>query len=222
MKRWLLLGVFLLIVGIITGCSTKTESTSKSTEVTQAKKQNETKNYGVNKIIVPVETQWLKGVQAYQDYNLAVLKEIAKNSNVELQLEEIPTFEDSVKAVKRGDADVVLGASNSNSEELSQTYSYLSTALYFPDGTQVVLPKDYIMLVQGQNEKLLNLLNDGIRNLQKSGKLDSLEEQYLGDREDKEHMTLDEVTSYDHISSLTSEERTDLQNRLAEYKENKE
>lgn len=222
MKRWLLLGVFLLIVGIITGCSTKTESTSKSTEVTQAKKQNETKNYGVNKIIVPVETQWLKGVQAYQDYNLAVLKEIAKNSNVELQLEEIPTFQDSVKAVKRGDADVVLGASNSNSEELSQTYSYLSTALYFPDGTQVVPPKDYIMLVQGQNEKLLNLLNDGIRNLQKSGKLDSLEEQYLGDREDKEHMTLDEVTSYAHISSLTSEERTDLQNRLAEYKENKE
>lgn len=221
MKRWLLLGVFLLIVGIITGCSTKTESTSKSTEVTQAKKQNETKNYGVNKIIVPVETQWLKGVQAYQDYNLAVLKEIAKNSNVELQLEEIPTFQDSVKAVKRGDADVVLGASNSNSEELSQTYSYLSAALYFPDGTQVVPPKDYIMLVQGQNEKLLNLLNDGIRNLQKSGKLDSLEEQYLGDREDKEHMTLDEVTSYDHISSLTSEERTDLQNRLAEYKENK-
>ena len=79
-----------------------------------------------------------------------------------------------------------------------------------------------MMLVKNGNDNLLNLLNDGIRELNKNGKLGDLQDKYLGQRENKEHPTLDEVTSYDHISSLSVEERAAQESRLAKYKENKE
>ncbi|WP_349346841.1 transporter substrate-binding domain-containing protein [Priestia megaterium] len=223
MKRWLIVSCILLLLGSLVGCSTsKTEGSSEESRPQSKAEKERIPDYGVDKIIVPVETKWYKGVQAYQDFNVAVVKEIAKQNEVEIQIKEIPTFEDSVKAVKRGDADVVLGASNSSSEELSETYSYLSSALYFPDGTQIVPSKDYMLLVKQGNDNLLGLLNDGIRELDKTGKLESLQDKYLGEREKKEHPTLEEITSYDYISSLNAAERAEQEDRLAKYKENKE
>ncbi|MEH6930624.1 transporter substrate-binding domain-containing protein [Priestia megaterium] len=223
MKRWLIASWMLLFLCNLVGCNiSKTEGSSKESSLQPTAGKESKPDYGIDKIVVPVETQWYKGVQAYQDFNVAVVNEIAKQNDVKVQVEEIATFEDSVKAVKRGDADVVLGASNSSSGELSETYSYLSSALYFPDGTQIVPSKDYIMLVKKGDDNLLNLLNDGIRELNKNGKLENLQDKYLGERENKEHPTLDEVTSYDHISSLSVEERAEQEARLTEYKENKE
>ncbi|MGE1197490.1 transporter substrate-binding domain-containing protein [Priestia megaterium] len=223
MKRWLIVSCILLLLGSLIGCSTSKPEGSREESRPQSKVEKERiADYGVDKIIVPVETKWYKGVQAYQDFNVAVVKEIAKQNDIEIQIEEIPTFEDSVKAVKRGDADVVLGASNSTSEELIETYSYLSSALYFPDGTQIVSSKDYIILVKKGNENLLDLLNDGIRELNKTEKLEGLQNKYLGEREKKEHPTLEEITSYDYISSLNAKERAEQEDRLAKYKENKE
>ncbi|MEH7330456.1 transporter substrate-binding domain-containing protein [Priestia megaterium] len=223
MKRWLFASCVLLLLFNLVGCNTtENEGSSKESSLQPTAGTENRLDYGIDKIIVPVETQWYKGLLAYQDFNVAVVKEIAKQNDVEVQVEEIPTFEDSVKAVKRGDVDVVLGASNSSSVELSGTYSYLSSALYFPDGTQIVPSKDYMMLVKNGNDNLLNLLNDGIRELNKNGKLGDLQDKYLGQRENKEHPTLGELTSYDHISSLSVEERAAQESRLAKYKENKE
>ncbi|MQR87076.1 transporter substrate-binding domain-containing protein [Bacillus megaterium] len=220
MKGFLITSCIMLLLLIFGGCSIPKTDVSSEEVISQSTHYKENKKeYGIDRIIVPVESQWYQGIQAYQDFNVAVVKEIAKRNKIEVQIEEVLTFEDSVKALKRGDADVVLGASNTSSGELSETYSYLSSALYFPDETQVVPPKDYMMLVKKSNNNLLSFLNDGIRELSKNGKLKDLQEKYLGEREDKEHPTIDEITSYEHISSLSSVERKNLEDRLAEYKE---
>ncbi|PGK51752.1 hypothetical protein CN918_28590 [Priestia megaterium] len=218
MKKWAIaLGMSSTLL-LAAGCSQTEPKATSTTQTATAEKKEEVKNpYHIKKIVVPVEEKWITGILAYQEFNVAVVKEIGDLYGVKVITEDVPTYKDAVSSVKFGETDVLPGAIKAEEGMTIADYTYLSSAIYYPDGTQLAPDTDYTMAVKTGNDKLLKLLNDGIRTLQKNGRLKELREEYVGDREAKEHPTVREVSTYDYRSKLTPEEKADLDKRMEEY-----
>ena len=112
MKKYaIIVTVFLIFISIV-GCSTKTTTnTEKETNKEQPvqKKVEDKKKYNIDKIVMPIQTEFSDDIMVYQDFNIAVIKEMAKSNNIPVEIREFPTFDDALIALKRGDVSVMPG-----------------------------------------------------------------------------------------------------------------
>lgn len=184
MKKNLLLTIFCLVFISMIGCSsekTVEENKTKEEQQVQSKIENKAK-YDIDKIIVPVQTEWTNDLKVYRDFNIAVIKEMAQSNNIPVELREFPTFDDVIIALKRGDVDVVPGIDNLVETDLTKTYTYFTGAIYLHNGEEFVPKKSYAMAVRKKDTELLKFFNDMILKFKETGKLEKIQQEYLGDR----------------------------------------
>jgi ABC-type amino acid transport substrate-binding protein len=209
----------LLFLLLLVGCNQSTTSSNENNVI----KSNETKSVqkkeykNIDKIVVPKETEFVNGLKAYQEFSIAVIKHISEKYNIPVKIQEITNFEDALIALEEGRVDVVLGAVSINNPNLKTTYSYLSSPLYFPNGIEIMEHKSYRMAVNKKNKDLLKLLNNEIIKMKENGELDKLRNEYLGEREKKEHLTVDDITYGNTIEQMTPQERDTLLKEIDEY-----
>lgn len=220
-KIFILLFVLFLAVGCSqnksSGNENKVNNSNNEGTVQQEKEANKNAYENIDKIVVPIEQEWVNGLVAYQEFNIAVINYIGEKYNIPVEVKEITNFEDAMIALDEGRVNVVTGVSNNINTNLETTYSYLSSPLYFPDGIEAIEHRSYKMAVSKENKDLLKLLNDAIFTMKESGELEKIKVEYLGERENKDHPTLDELTSWDAMEKMTEEERDELVNKLDEY-----
>ncbi|MCM3725090.1 hypothetical protein M3226_05180 [Neobacillus cucumis] len=157
----------------------------KRKEAHQLVKMNkeEKPKYNIEKIVVPIQGDLLPDVKIYQDFNLAVIKEMAKENNIKVETKELPTFNDINIALERGDISVIPGIVQTyKKEEFALTYSYFTEVIYRSNGEQLDSEKSYSMLVRKTDEDLYNFFNDMISKFNETGKLKELQIEYLGER----------------------------------------
>ena len=165
------------------GCSSeKTMKENTITKEQQVHKEKDKPKYHIDKIIVPVQTEWPDDLKVYRDFNIAVIKEMAKSNNIPVELREFPTFDDVIVALKRGDVDVMPGIDKLGDTDLSKTYTYFTGAIYLPNGKEYVPKTSYVMAVRKGDTELLNFFNDMILNFRETGKLEQIQKKYLGNR----------------------------------------
>jgi len=184
LKKNLLLTIFCLVFMSMIGCSsekTVEENKTKGEQQVQSKIENKAK-YDIDKIIVPVQTEWTNDLKVYRDFNIAVIKEMAQSNNIPVELREFPTFDDVIIALKRRDVDVVPGIDNLVETDLTKTYTYFTGAIYLPNGEEFVPKKSYAMAVRKKDTELLKFFNDMILKFKETGKLEKIQQEYLGDR----------------------------------------
>nr|WP_255485918.1 transporter substrate-binding domain-containing protein [Sporosarcina sp. BP05] len=110
---------------------------------------------------------------------------MAKEFNIPVEVREFATTDDSDIALRRGVIDLITGVIRLEPEEteLTKTYSYFTGTLIKPNGEEVLSERSYAMVVRKGNKELINFLNDNILNFKESGKLEQLQNEYLGNRE---------------------------------------
>jgi hypothetical protein len=209
----------LLFLLLLVGCNQSTTSSNEN----NVNKSNESKSVqkneyeNIHKIVVPKERELVNGLLAYQEFSIAVIKHIGEKYNIPVKVQEVTNFEDALIALEEGRVDVVLDAVSINNPNLKTTYSYLSSPLYFPNGLEIIEHRSYRMAVNKKNKDLLKLLNNEIIAMKENGELDKLRNKYLGEREKKEHLTVDDITYGNTIEQMTPQERDTLLKEIDEY-----
>jgi hypothetical protein len=175
--------VALLIIGVM-GFKSITANNNKPVkqEVTKQPEQKEIKQEPVNKIdkiIIPIRMDTVNEIKPYQKFGIALITEMAKENNIQVETKEIPTFNDVNYSLENGDITVNYGVINVASPELIMTQSYITTALY-NKGKEIFPEKSYSFAVNKDNRELYNFFNDMIKKYNENGKLKQLQEKYLG------------------------------------------
>lgn len=187
MKKYaLIVTVFLMFISIV-GCRTQTTTnTEKETNKEQPvqKKAEDKKKYNIDKIVVPIQTNFSDDIKVYHDFNIAVIKEMAKSNNIPVETREFTTFNDVHIALKRGDVDVMPGIDKlANSEtDLTMTFTYFTGTLYDSIGAEVAPESSYSMLVRADDKELVHFFDDMILSFNESGKMEEIQKKYLGNR----------------------------------------
>ncbi|WP_186673924.1 transporter substrate-binding domain-containing protein [Sporosarcina sp. BP05] len=148
--------------------------------------EDEENKYKIEKITIPIELDMQQGpFKVYHDFSYALIKEMAKEFNIPVEVREFATTDDSDIALRRGVIDLITGVIRLEPEEteLTKTYSYFTGTLIKPNGEEVLSERSYAMVVRKGNKELINFLNDNILNFKESGKLEQLQNEYLGNRE---------------------------------------
>ncbi|WP_438312417.1 transporter substrate-binding domain-containing protein [Sporosarcina sp. FA9] len=147
--------------------------------------EDEKENYKIEKITIPIELNLQQSEYgAYHEFGNAIIKEMAKEFNIDVEEREFVSDDDSDIAIRRGDVDVITGIIRLEPDEteLTKTYSYYTGPLYKMNGEELLPERSYSMVVGKENKELINFLNDNILKFKESGRLEKIQNEYLGDR----------------------------------------
>ena len=140
-------------------------------------------NQSITEITVPIQKDYPRQIKAYQNFDLAVIKAIAKENNIKVVTKEIDNENDLYIALKNGDIDIVAGMIKVTDPKFERTYTYFSGELVSMFNRETVFHKeDYSFAARKSDKELLKIFNTTIREFKENGKMKELEQKYLGER----------------------------------------
>jgi ABC-type amino acid transport substrate-binding protein len=190
----IILTLVVLIVGVsgfmfINNSKAEESPAKQNKQVSTNKKEVKTeqkapeKAYKIDKITVAIDTGLLSNMPEFkplQDFNLALLNEIAKENNITIETKDIPTWNDVRLSLSRKETDVQILSFAEVEPDLTMSYSFI-TYTVINDKKEALQPeRDYTFILHQDNVELGKLLNDYIVKYKENGKLEQLKQQYLG------------------------------------------